>query len=456
MNKRKKHLQKQIRLRGIKNEDTELSDRFNLIPNIMKKSFLNKKKVVVIGGGFAGLNLVQNLRKNSNYSITVVDRNNYNYFSPLLYQVATSFLEPSSISYPFRKMFQKENINFRMGEVVSIDQENKIIALNNGELEYDILVFAAGAKTNFYGIESVQKNAIPMKTVDDALKMRNALLKNLERASITTDSKERELLMTIVVAGGGPTGVEVAGMLAEMKKHLLAKDYPELANTNANIYIVDSMPVLLANLSEKTHRETYKALENLDVKIKLNTQVKSYIDDEVQFTNGESIKTKSLIWTAGVTANVFDGIPQTSLGKGNRMIVDQYNKLVSSDALYAIGDSCIQDSDPNYPNGHPQLAQVAIQQGKLLAKNLSLIAKGKPQKAFIYFDKGDMAIVGRHNAVVDLFKHKLHLSGFLALMAWLFIHLFGLANYNNKLKTFYNWIVAYITKDQSLRMIFRS
>lgn len=295
----------------------------------MKKSFLNKKKVVVIGGGFAGLNLVQNLRKNSNYSITVVDRNNYNYFSPLLYQVATSFLEPSSISYPFRKMFQNENINFRMGEVASIDQENKIIALNNGELEYDILVFAAGAKTNFYGIESVQKNAIPMKTVDDALKMRNALLKNLERASITTDIKERELLMTIVVAGGGPTGVEVAGMLAEMKKHLLAKEYPELANTNASIYIVDSMPVLLANLSEKTHRETYKALENLDVKIKLNTQVKSYIDDEVQFTNGESIKTKSLIWTAGVTANVFDGIPQTSLGKGNRMIVDQYNKLIN-------------------------------------------------------------------------------------------------------------------------------
>jgi len=422
----------------------------------MKNKPLNKKKVIVIGGGFAGLNFVENLHKNSNYSITLVDRNNYNYFSPLLYQVATSFLEPSSISYPFRKMFQHQDINFRMGEVLRIDKENKIIELNNGQLHYDILVFAAGAKTNFYGIESVQKNAIPMKTVDDALKMRNALLKNLEQASITNDIQEREVLMTIVVAGGGPTGVEVAGMLAEMKKHLLAKEYPELAGSHGGIYIVDSMPVLLANLSKKTHRETYAALEKLGVKIKLNTQVKSYDNDEVQFADGESIKTKSLIWTAGVTANVFAGIPQSDLGKGNRMIVDQYNKSMSSDSIYAIGDSCIQTSDPNYPNGHPQLAQTAIQQGRLLAKNLSSIAKGRSQKPFIYFDKGDMAIVGRHNAVVDLFKHKVHLSGFPALMAWLFIHLFGLLNYNNKLKTFYNWIVAYITKDQSLRMIFRS
>lgn len=421
----------------------------------MKNKPLNKKKVIVIGGGFAGLNLVENLRKNSNYSITVVDRNNYNYFSPLLYQVATSFLEPSSISYPFRKMFQHQNINFRMGEVLRIDHENKIIELNNGQLQYDILVFAAGAKTNYYGIESVQKNAIPMKTVDDALKMRNTLLKNLEQASITSDMHEREILMTIVVAGGGPTGVEVAGMLAEMKKHLLGKEYPELKGSRGAIYIVDSMPVLLANLSEKTHRETYRALEKLGVKIKLNTQVKSYMNDEVQFANGESIKAKSLIWTAGVTANVFDGIPQSNLGKGNRMIVNQYNKLMFSDSIYAIGDSCIQTSDPNYPNGHPQLAQTAIQQGRLLAKNLSRIAEGKRQEPFIYYDKGDMAIVGRHNAVVDLFKHKVHLSGFPALMAWLFIHLFGLVNYNNKLKTFYNWIVAYITKDQSLRMIFR-
>lgn len=422
----------------------------------MKNKSLNRKNVVVIGGGFAGLNLVENMCKNSAYSITLIDRNNYNYFSPLLYQVATSFLEPSSISYPFRKMFQYKNINFRMGEVLSVDKENKIIELSNGQLRYDILVFAAGAKTNFYGIESVQKNAIPMKTVDDALKMRNALLKNLEQASITSDMQQREELMTIVVAGGGPTGVEVAGMLAEMKKHLLAKEYPELIGSRGGIYIVDSMPVLLANLSKKTHRETYEALEKLGVKIRLNTQVKSYENDQVQFADGESIKTKNLIWTAGVTANIFAGIPQSDLGKGNRMIVDQHNKLLSSDSIYAIGDSCIQNSDPNYPNGHPQLAQTAIQQGRLLAKNLSSIAKGRAQKPFIYFDKGDMAIVGRHNAVVDLFKHKVHLSGFLALMAWLFIHLFGLLNYNNKLKTLYNWMVAYITKDQSLRMIFRS
>lgn len=422
----------------------------------MKNQFSKMKDVVIIGGGFAGLNLAQNLHKNPNYSITVVDRNNYNYFSPLLYQVATSFLEPSSISYPFRKMFQGKKIHFRMGEVLRVDLKNKIILFETGQMKYDILVFASGAKTNFYGIESVEKNAIAMKTVDDALKMRNALLKNLELASVTTDKLEREKLMTIVVAGGGPTGVEVAGMLAEMKKHLLVKEYPELQNTNSNIYIVDSMPVLLANLSKKTHYQTYEALKKLGVKIKLNTQVKSFENDQVKFVYGQTIATKNLIWTAGVTANVFEGIPLENLGKGNRMIVNQYNKLMNLDSVYAIGDSCIQMTDPSYPNGHPQLAQVAIQQGKLLANNLSRITAGKPQQSFIYFDKGDMAIVGRHNAVVDLFKHKVHLSGFLALMAWLFIHLFGLVSYNNRLKTLYSWIIAYSTRDQSFRTIFRS
>ncbi|GGH08419.1 NAD(P)/FAD-dependent oxidoreductase [Mucilaginibacter phyllosphaerae] len=414
------------------------------------------KKIVVIGGGFAGVNFAQGVAKNKNYQVTLVDKNNYNYFPPLLYQVSTSFLEPSSISYPFRKLFRKDNIRFRMGEPVKIDPDKQTVYLKDGELSYDYLVFASGAKTNFFGNQNIEKNAIPMKSIDDGLRMRNAMLETVERATITQDPAERKKLLTVVVAGGGPTGVEVSGMLAEMKKYIFKKDYPELINQPGAIYIIDGSPNLLGAMSEKTHQEAYKVLTALGVKVKLNLHVNDYVDGRIMLSNGEVIESNTLIWAAGIIANTFEGIPATSLGAGKRMITNEHNKVIGVDNIYAIGDASIQTTDEAYPKGHPQIAQVAIQQGKTLAANFIAIAKGQQLKTFKYFDKGDMAIIGRNNAVVDLFKHKVHFSGIIALFMWLFIHLISLVNYRNKLRTLYNWAVSYISRDQSFRMIFKS
>ncbi|SEV95589.1 NADH dehydrogenase [Chitinophaga sp. YR573] len=414
------------------------------------------EKIIIVGGGFAGLNVARQLFKNKNYEVTLVDKNNYNYFTPLLYQVATGFLDPSSISYPFRKLFRNKGIKFRLAEVIKVDPARQTLYLNDGELTYDHLVFAAGAKTNFFGNEGIREKAISLKGIDDALYMRNELIKTMEKAAIEKDPAERKKFMTIVITGGGPTGVEVAGMLAEMRKHILEKDYPELKRAEGEIYIVDGHPFLLAPMSDKTHEGTYKALTQLRVRIKLSTHVESFENDQIKFSDGEVIEAKTLIWAAGITAHTFEGIPVGSLGAGKRMITDVYNQVKGLRNIYAIGDISIQETDPVYPQGHPQVAQVAIQQGYRLAKNLLAMAKNKPLKPFKYFDRGDMAIVGRHHAVADLFKHKVHLNGFLGLMSWLFIHLISLVNYNNKIKTFYHWAVAYTTKDQALRMIFRA
>ncbi len=415
-------------------------------------------EIVIIGGGFAGVNLALELSGNDHFHVTLVDRNNYNFFSPLLYQVATGFLEASNISYPFRKLFQdKKNINFRMGEFQKIVQPENKVLLSTGELKYDFIVFATGTETNFFGIENVKNNAIPMKTVNDALEMRNHFLQKLEQATITTDEQERRKLLNIVIAGGGPTGVEVSGMMAEMKKNTLRKDYPELAGTGAesNIYLVDAGAHVLAPMSPQSQADTYDALSKLGVIIKLNTHVKDYTNDTVVFDSGETIGTKTLIWAAGVTSQVFEGIAAESYGKGRRLIVDIYNKVSGTQNVYAIGDTCIQTSDTSFPNGHPQVAQVAIQQGKNLAKNFIAAAKGKELKAFKYTDKGSMAIIGRNKAVADLPKPKLHFSGFIAWFMWVFIHLISLIDYRNRVKTLYNWMIAYLTKDQSLRMIIR-
>ncbi|MFP3590405.1 NAD(P)/FAD-dependent oxidoreductase [Chryseobacterium sp. SIMBA_038] len=416
-----------------------------------------KKNIVVIGGGFAGLNFARKLFNNKFYTITIVDKNNYNYFTPLLYQVATGFLEAGNISYPFRKLFRGKNINFRMSGVDFIDTKNNDLYLNDGgTLPYDYLVFAAGSKTNFFGNESIQKKSHSLKGIDDALYMRNELIKTLEKASIEKDPQERQKLLTIVIAGGGPTGVEVAGMLAEMKHYIIGKEYPDLDIKTAEIYVVDGAGNLLEPMSDKTHVAACKELDRLGIKVKLNTLVENYIDDQVVLSNGEIIEAKTLIWAAGVTANTFRGIPSESLGRGKRMLTNEYNLVKGFKNIYAIGDICLQTNDSNYPNGHPQLAQPAIQQGKMLARNLLALAKAKPMKEFIYFDRGDMAIIGRKFAVVDLFKHKLHIGGLAGLLAWLFIHVMSLVNYNNIIKTLYNWLIAYLTRDQALRMIFRS
>ncbi|MBO9151330.1 NAD(P)/FAD-dependent oxidoreductase [Chitinophaga sp. GCM10012297] len=419
------------------------------------KTTENKKHIVVIGGGFAGLNFVKRLFRSRHFNITVVDKNNYNYFTPLLYQVATSFLEPSSISYPFRKLFRKEHIVFRMAELLEVDTAaHKLRLSDGGELVYDILVFAAGSKTNFFGNDAIRRHSFSLKGIDDAIYMRNELLKTLEKASLEEDPEERKKLLTVVIAGGGPTGVEVAGMLAESKA-FLGNDYPSLKRAMGNIHVIDGSPYLLAPMSDKTHAAAYKALKKLGVQVKLNTQVKDFKNDQVLLSDGSVIEAKTLIWAAGVTANTFRGIDPASIGRGNRMITDSINKVQGYADIYAIGDISIQFTDKLYPNGHPQLAQPAIQQGKTLAKNLVRMEEGKAPVPFKYFDRGDMAIIGRQFAVADLFKHKVHLGGLLGLLSWLFIHVLSLVNYNNKIKTLYNWAVAYATKDQALRMIFR-
>jgi NADH dehydrogenase len=413
-------------------------------------------KIIIVGGGFAGINLAQELTNQPDMEVTLIDKNNYNFFPPLIYQVATAYLEPSSISYPYRKFFAgKKNLTFRMAELLRIEQsENKII-LDNGELFYDQLVIASGAETSYFGMENVQKNAIPMKTLADAIEMRNRLLQNMEKAVITTDIRERRKLLTIVVAGGGPTGVEVSGMLAEMRKGILLKEYPELSTSASKLYLVDGAKSLLSPMSEASQTDTFKALTKMGVEIKLNTQVTDYKNDVVYFSTGEAIATKNLIWTAGVWAKHFDGILAESYGRARRMKTDAYNRVNLTSNIFAIGDTAIMNTDEYFPDGHPQVAQVAIQQGKNLARNFVSMLNNKPLKEFYYQDKGSMAIIGKNKAVVDIPKPKMHFNGFFAWLVWLFIHLISLITYRNMLKTFYNWMVAYFAKDQSYRMIIR-
>jgi NADH dehydrogenase len=411
-------------------------------------------KIIIIGGGFGGVNLARGLAGNKSYEVTLVDRNNYNFFSPLIYQVATAFLEPSSISYPFRKLFYgKANMHFRLGELKKvITGENKII-LDDGELSYDYLVFATGAETSYFGMENVRKNAIPMKTLNDAVEMRNLLLQQMEAAAIAPENLKDKYL-TVVITGGGPTGVEVSGMFAEMKS-LIYKEYPELAGLKTKIYLVDGGKELLKPMSVKSQQYAYDTLAKLGVTIKLGVHVKDYTGDKVYLDNGEIIESKTLIWAAGVSAKKFDGIPEEAYNKSKRLIVDEFNKVTGTMNVYAIGDTCMQTTDKNYPNGHPQVAQVAIQQGKKLAKNFTLMSKGLEIKPFEYFDKGSMAIIGKNKAVADIPLFKIHFSGFVAWLAWLFIHLTSLIKHRNRVKTFYNWMVAYFSGDQSLRMIIR-
>ena len=414
------------------------------------------KHIVIVGGGFAGINLAKELAKDAAFQITLIDKNNYNFFPPLIYQVATGFLEPSSISYPFRKLFaNRKNVHFRLAKLIKVLPEVKTLVLSNGELSYDELIFATGAETNYFGNENIRKNAIPMKTLGDAISMRNILLMRMEEAAISNDPKEIEKLLTLVIAGGGPTGVEISGMFAEMKHGILKKDYPELAGKGGDIYLVDGGNAVLSPMSEYSQQHTGIALRKLGVKLVLNMHVDDFVDDTVVLSDGQRITTRNLIWAAGVTARIFEGIPATCFGRGKRMLVDEFGQVKGVANIFAIGDTSLQLSDAPFPEGHPQVAQVAIQQGRALAKNLRRREKGEALKPFAYHDKGSMAIIGSHNAVVDLPRPKLHMSGFIAWMIWLFIHLMSLVTYRNRARTFWNWMIAYLAKDQSLRMIIR-
>ncbi|PJJ67421.1 NAD(P)/FAD-dependent oxidoreductase [Chryseobacterium geocarposphaerae] len=413
-----------------------------------------KKHIVIVGGGFAGINLVKSLVNDNRFIITLVDKNNYHFFPPLIYQVATSFIEASNISYPFRRLFSNyKNVQFYMGSLVRVIPETKTIETDNGKLDYDYLVLALGTESNFFGMENVQKCALPMKTIDEALYLRNYILLTLEEAARNKSIKEAQKLQNIVIAGGGPTGVELAGMIAEMGQYIAEKEYPEINRSFSNIYLIDALPVLLSPMSKIAQEAAYTKLQKLGVKIILNVAVKDYTDAKVILADGRVIETETLIWTSGVIGREVKGLPEESIGKGRRILVDAYNKVQGLDSVYAVGDICLQMTEETYPKGHPQLAQVAIQQGKNLGKNLKRIEDEKILVPFRYNDKGSMAIISKFNAVVDL--PKFSFKGFPAWLTWLFIHIIPLVGFRNKIRLAFDWLRLFITNNPSIRLILR-
>jgi len=414
------------------------------------------KRIIIVGGGFAGIALARSLANKMEFDITLVDKNNYNYFTPLIYQVATGFLEPSSIAYPFRNLLiDKKNLHFRMGKLQEIVPSEKKIILDNGELYYEELVIATGTKTNFFGLEKVKKFAIPMNSLNDALNMRNTVLLRVEKASRTQDLEERKRLLTVVIAGGGPTGVEVSGMFAEMRNTILAKEYPELAPLTLKIFLVNSSDNLLAPFSKKAQDFTLLNLKNMGVEVLLNTRVNDYDGENVILNNGNKINSANLIWATGVISYAYLGIPKECYGHGNRLKVDAYNQVEGIENVYAIGDTSFQTTDENFPNGHPQLAQVALQQGKNLAHNFRNMVSGKSLQKFNYSDKGIMAVVSKSKAVADISHPKMKLTGFPAWFIWAAIHLFSLINRYDRIRTFYDWTLNYFSDHLDLRMILR-
>lgn len=415
-------------------------------------------KLVIIGAGFGGLRLARKLRNKAGYDITLIDRFNYHQFQPLFYQVATAGLDPSNISFPLRKVFQKsKNVRVRLAEVKEIiPSANKVIT-DADEFTYDVLVLATGADTNFFGNKQLEQYALPMKSTVEALQVRYRLLQLFENAHSITDKDELQRLMNIVITGGGPTGVEVAGALAEMKKQILPKDFPELDFSMMNIYLLEGGPKTLAAMSEKSSAQSQKYLERLGVKVMTNTLVKDYDGKEVLLNDGNKIQAATVIWAAGIKGNVPAGVDPSLVTRGNRIITDRHCLVQGSSNIYAIGDIAYMET-PKYPKGHPQVAPVAMQQADVLAHNLIIIERKSDlsnQYEFEYRDKGSMATVGRNLAVVDIPKPKLHFGGLLAWMIWMGLHLMLILGVKNRFFVFLNWLYSYFTHDQNLRLIFK-
>src|SRR6185312_4487669 len=412
----------------------------------------NHKRVVIIGGGFGGLKLARQL-SNSDYQVVLIDKNNYHQFQPLFYQVATSGLEPSSISFPFRKIFQKNHsVVFRVANVTSVEPAKNILITDIGEITYDYLVIATGANTNFFGNENFRKYGLPMKNVSEALKIRNMVLQHYEDALTADNETARQALMNIVIVGGGPTGVEIAGTLADMRRFILPKDYPELDFSMMKIHLLEASPRLLNGMADISGIKASEYLQRLGVSVKVNTRVKDYDGNTVQLGDGQNIESRTLIWAAGVAGNIVKGISEDLIIKNNRIKVDRNNKVEGTANIYAIGDIAYM-TEEKYPNGHPQVAQVAIQQAECLAKNFENVFNNKALTPFHYKDLGSMATVGRNLAVVDLPAVKF--NGFLAWLIWMFVHLMSIVGTKNRLFIFINWMWNYITYDQSLRLIIK-
>ena len=415
-------------------------------------------KVVIAGAGFGGLKLARLLNNKPGFEVILIDRFNYHQFQPLFYQVATAGLDASNISFPLRKVFQKSrNVRIRLAEIREVRASENLLVTHEETIPYDVLVLATGCDTNFFGNEALAANAFPMKSTVEALQIRHRLLQLFERAHLEKDPSALQRMMNIVVVGGGPTGVEVSGALAEMKQYVLPKDYPELDFSNMNIYLLEGADKTLAVMREISSARSGAYLEKLGVKLLTKTLVKNYDGRDVELQTGEKIPASTVIWAAGIKGNIPNGIDKSLIARGNRIKTDRYCRVLGSENIYAIGDLAYMET-PAYPNGHPQVAPAAMQQAGMLAANLRLIErKSSPGRLaqFEYYDKGSMATVGRNLAVVDLPKPRWSFGGFFAWMIWMGLHLMLILGVKNRFFVFMNWLYNYITYDQNLRLIFR-
>lgn len=413
-----------------------------------------KKRVVIVGGGLGGLRLAEDLY-GSGMQVVLIDKNNFHQFPPLIYQIASAGIDPSSISFPFRQIFRKrKDFYFRMAEARMVDTEKKILQTSIGKIDYDYLVLAAGATTNFFGNKNIEEWAIPMKTVPEAMGLRNALLSNFERALTCATEEERQELLNVVIVGGGATGVEIAGALSEMKRYVIPYDYPDMDSSLMHIYLIEAGDRLLAGLSQESSQKAYDFLKSMGVDIQFGKMVTDYRDHKVVMKDGTEIPTRTFLWVSGIRANAMPGIDESHLGRGFRFKVDEFNRIPGVEDVFAIGDQCLQTSDAAYPNGHPQVAQVAIQQAKNLAKNLKLINQGADSSeltAFHYKNLGSMATIGRNKAVVEIGKFRS--QGFFAWVLWLVVHLRSILGVKNKMMVLLNWLWKYVSYNDSIRMI---
>lgn len=414
-----------------------------------------KKRVVIVGGGLGGLRLAEDLY-GSGMQVVLIDKNNFHQFPPLIYQIASAGIDPSSISFPFRQIFRKrKDFYFRMAEARMVDTEKKILQTSIGKIDYDYLVLAAGATTNFFGNKNIEEWAIPMKTVPEAMGLRNALLSNFERALTCATEEERQELLNVVIVGGGATGVEIAGALSEMKHYVIPYDYPDMDSSLMHIYLIEAGDRLLAGMSQDSSKKAYDFLKSMGVDIQFGKMVTDYRDHKVIMKDGTEIPTRTFLWVSGIRANAMPGISEDHLGRGFRFKVDQFNRIPGLNDVFAIGDQCLQTTDPAYPNGHPQVAQVAIQQAKNLAKNIKRINEGHADDnsltPFKYNNLGSMATIGRNKAVVEI--GKFHSQGFIAWILWLVVHLRSILGVKNKMMVLLNWLWKYVSYNDSIRMI---
>ena len=413
-----------------------------------------KKRVVIVGGGLGGLRLAEDLY-GSGMQVVLIDKNNFHQFPPLIYQIASAGIDPSSISFPFRQIFRKrKDFYFRMAEARMVDSEKKILQTSIGKIDYDYLVLAAGATTNFFGNKNIEEWAIPMKTVPEAMGLRNALLSNFERALTCATEEERQELLNVVIVGGGATGVEIAGALAEMRRYVIPYDYPDMDSSLMHIYLIEAGDRLLAGLSQESSQKAYEFLKSMGVDIQFGKMVTDYRDHKVVMKDGTEIPTRTFLWVSGIRANAMPGIDESHLGRGFRFKVDKFNRIPGVEDVFVIGDQCLQTSDAAYPNGHPRVAQVAIQQAKNLAKNLKRIVRGADSSAltaFRYKNLGSMATIGRNKAVVEIGKFRS--QGFFAWVLWLVVHLRSILGVKNKMMVLPNWLWKYVSYNDSIRMI---